>query len=129
MKAHHGKGPMDCVGGTKKNQLSQEVKSGRLSVSTPKEFLDAAQKLVQSITSVYLPLSEILKEPDNINVAPKIPETLGICKVKRSYNLQGIPLIEFFKCSDKELPSYPDYYSKPTLPDVCRHRTIVQNHQ
>ena len=46
MEAHHGKGPMDCVGGTKKNQLSQEVKSGRLSVSTPKEFLDAAQKLV-----------------------------------------------------------------------------------
>ena len=73
MEAHHGKGPMDDVGGTIKNQVFQEVKSGRLTVSTPKEISDAAQKLVPSITSVYLPLSKILEESDDINEAPKTP--------------------------------------------------------
>lgn len=50
MEAHHGKGSMDGVGGTIKNQVFQEVKTGRLSVSTTKEFPDATQKLVPSIT-------------------------------------------------------------------------------
>ena len=122
MEAHHCKGPMDGVGGTIKNQLFQEVKSSRLTVSTPKEFSDAAQKLVPSITSVYLPLSKILKESDDINEAPKTPETLQIPKVKRSCNLQGIPLIEFFKLSNEELPYHTHYYGKPTDPDVCGHR-------
>ena len=121
-EAHHGKGPMDGVGGIIKNQVFQEVKSGRLTVSTPKEFSDATQKLVPSITSVYLPLSKILEEPDDINEAPKIPETLQIHKVKRSCNLQGIPLIEFFKLSNEELPYHTHYYGKPTDLDLCGHR-------
>ena len=121
MEVYHGKGPMNGVGGTIKNQVFQEVTSSRLTVSTPKEFSDAAQKLVPSITSVYLPLSKILEEPDDINEAPKIPETLQIRKVKRSYNLQGIPLIEFFKLSNEEIPYHTHYCDKPTDQEVCGH--------
>ena len=112
MKAHHGKGPMDGVCGTIKNQVFQEVKSGRLTVSTPKEFSNSAQKLVPSITSVYLPLSEILEEPDDIDEVPKIPET------------QGNPLTEFFKLRNEELLYHTHYYGKPTDPDVCGHREL-----
>ena len=122
MEAHHGKGPMDSVGGTIKNQVFQEVKSGILTVSTPKEFSDAAQQLVPCITSVYLPLSKILEEPDDINEAPKIPETLQIHKIKRGYNLQGVSLMEFFKLSNEELLCHTHYYDKPTDPDLCSHR-------
>ena len=46
MEVHYGNGPVDGVGGTIKNQVFQEVKSGRLTVSTPKEFSDAVQKLL-----------------------------------------------------------------------------------
>ena len=122
MKAHHDKGSMDGVDGTIKNQVFQKVKFGRLSISTSNKFSDAGQKLVPSITSVYLPLSEILEEPGDINEVPKIPETPQIHKVKRSYNLQGIPVIEFFKLSNEELPYHTHYYGKPTDPDMCGHR-------
>ena len=64
MESHLEKGPTDSVGATIKNQVFQEVKSGRLSVSTPNEFSDPAQKLVPSITSVSLPLLEFLEEPN-----------------------------------------------------------------
>lgn len=56
MVVHHGKEPIDGTGGTIENYVFQEIKSDRLSVRTPKEFSDAAQKLVPYITLVYLPL-------------------------------------------------------------------------
>ena len=56
MVAHHGKEPIDGTGGTIENYVFQEIKSDRLSVRTPKEFSDAAQKLVPYIILVYLPL-------------------------------------------------------------------------
>ena len=124
MEVHHGKGSMDGVGGTIKNQVFQEVESGRLSVSTPKEFSDATQKLVPSITSVYLALSQIFEEPDDIIEALKIPETLQIHKIKRSYNLQGISLIEFFKLSNGKLPYHTHYYGKRTDLDVFSHHEL-----
>ena len=38
--------------------------------------------------------------------------------------LQGIPLIEFFKLSNEELPYHTHYYDKPADPDVCGHREL-----
>ena len=40
---------MDGFGGSIKNLVFRDVKSGRLSISTPKEFADEEQKLVPSI--------------------------------------------------------------------------------
>ena len=52
-EAHHGKGPMDGIGGTVKNIVFKEVKSGRLSIKTPRQFVEAADKLV-AIDCLYL---------------------------------------------------------------------------
>ena len=60
MEAHHGKGPMDGVGDTIKNQVYKEAKSVRLVIDTPQEFTMAAQTLVPPITNIYLPKSEML---------------------------------------------------------------------
>ena len=49
---HHGKDPMDGVGGTIKNVTFQKVKSGQIVVHTPKGFSDAAIKFVPSIITV-----------------------------------------------------------------------------
>ena len=56
MEVHYGNGPVDGVGGTIKKQVFQEVKSGRLTVSTPKEFSDAVQKLLflLLLSSIYI---------------------------------------------------------------------------
>ena len=53
---HHGKVLMDDVGITIKNIIFQKVKPGQIVVLTPKEFSDAAMKLVPSIITVYLPI-------------------------------------------------------------------------
>ena len=81
MEAHHGKGLMDSVGGTIKNQVYKEVKSSRLVMDTPQEFKMAAQTLVLAITTIYLPESEMLQEPVEIENAPVVLETFQIHKV------------------------------------------------
>ena len=63
-KGHHGKLPMDDVGGTIRNVILWKVKSGQIVVHTSKEFSDAAMKFVPSIITVYLPKSDEIVEPD-----------------------------------------------------------------
>ena len=74
-EGHHGKVPMDNVGGTNENVIFRKVKSGQIVVHTPKEFSDAAMKFVPSIIAVYLPKSDEI-----IHQAPSMPETLSIHK-------------------------------------------------
>ena len=82
---HHGKVPMDDVGGTIKNVIFRKVKSGQIVVHTPKELSDAAMKFLPSIITVYLPKSDELLEPESIHQAQSIPETFLIRKfVNRS---------------------------------------------
>ena len=102
-EGHHGKVPMDDVGGTIKNVIFRKVKSGQIVVHTPKEFSDAAMKFVSSIITVYLPKSDEIVEPESIHQAPSIPETLLIHKFVRQINDRGDCSIEFFKTAvDRE---------------------------
>ena len=66
-EGHHGKVPMDDVGGTIKIVIFRKVKSGQIVVHTPKEFSDAAMKFVSSIITVYLPKSDEIVEPESIH--------------------------------------------------------------
>ena len=86
MEARHGKGPMDGVRGTIKNQVYKEVKSGRIVIDALQEFAMAAQT-VPAITIIYLPESEMLQEPNEIE---------NVHKVARKFNLQGVACIEFY---------------------------------
>ena len=96
-EGHHGKVPMDDVGGTIKNVIFWKVKPGQVVIHTPKEFSDAAMKFVPSIITVYLPKSDEIVEPESIHHAPSIPETLSIHKFVRQVNDRGDCNIEFFK--------------------------------
>ena len=71
---------MDDVGGIITNIIFRKVNSGQIVAHTPKEFSDAAMKLVLSIIIVYLPKSDEIFEPESIHQAPSIPETLSIHK-------------------------------------------------
>ena len=49
---HHGKGPIDGIGGMAKNVISRKVKSGQLVVYSPFEFSGAMTKFVPAIHSL-----------------------------------------------------------------------------
>ena len=53
-----------------------------------------------------LPIYELLTEPDNIENAPKIPETLSIHKVTRSFNEDNICFLDFFRVSNDDDPFF-----------------------
>ena len=80
---------------------------------TLEEFAVAVQMLVPTITSIYLPISEILKEPVDIEDAPKIPETLKVHKVQRRFDRNSVPVLKFSKSSN-EIPFFRQYYSRET---------------
>ena len=67
---------MDGIGGTIKNKVFREVKSVRLTITSPEEFSNAAEKLVSKIRSIYLPITEMIGEPSYVKDAPKITDTL-----------------------------------------------------
>ena len=79
-EGHHDKVPMDDEIKIIKNVIFQKVKAGQIGVHKPKEFSDAAMKFVPSIVTVYLPKSDEIVEPESINQAQSIPETLPIHK-------------------------------------------------
>ena len=51
---HHGKGPMDGVGGTLKNVVFRDVKTEKYTINPTKEFAEYADKRVDSVTTLYL---------------------------------------------------------------------------
>ena len=60
IEAHHGKGPMDGVGGTVKTLVFRAVKSGKISVRDPEEFVKDVNDIVPLIRSIYMPIVDML---------------------------------------------------------------------
>ena len=72
---------MDGIGGTIKNKLYGDAMSNKCLIKNAKGLAGHATKTINGITSIYMPINELLIGPDNIENAPKIPETLSIRKV------------------------------------------------
>ena len=66
---HPGKGLIGEIGGTTKNVIFLKVKFGHIKVNTHAEFVDAAKKIVRSISTVYIPASCMMLEPGVIESA------------------------------------------------------------
>ena len=112
---------MDGVGGTIKNLVFRAVKSGKVSVRDPEEFVKAANDIVPSIRSMYMPVVDMLEEPLEVANAPTTPETLQVHKVVREITKENIPLINFFKLSRDDTTAYTQYYRSEKDPQVCGH--------
>ena len=123
-EAHHGKGPMDGIGGTIKNKVFQEVKSGRIVVTIPEDFARHARKLIESVTTLYLPTKEILPEPASVSDAPYIKGTLDVHRIIRRKNIQGVMYLEFYRLSSDEVPFFTQYYRNDDDPIVCGHQSF-----
>ena len=124
---HHGKGPMDGIGGTVKNLVFRHVKSGKILINTPKEFSTYADKIIDGVTSLYLAADEVLEEPAETENAPKIHQTLQIHKVKRLYDNHKVCYLKFYKIASDEVPMFKQYYRKDTDPEICGHNDGYTN--
>ena len=119
-EAHHGKGPMDGIGGTLKNTVFKEVKSGRLSVDSPEAFAMAADKLCK-IDSLYLPMEDYLEEPCGIEDAPEIKGIMKVHRIVRKCNHQGVWYLDFYELSADDEIFYRQFYRSDDDPEVCGH--------
>ena len=121
---HHGKGPMDGVRDTLKNLVYRDVMSSKCYILKAEEFSNYANKVVNGITSIYLPEGEQLTEPGDIDNSPKILETLSINKLVRGFNKNAVCFIKFFKLANEDKPFYTQYYRKEGDPEVCGHESL-----
>ena len=117
----HGKGPMDGVCGTIKNLVFRAVKSGKISVRDPEEFVKAANDIVPSIRSIYMPIVDMLEKLLEVANAPAIPKTLQVHKIVREITKENIPFIKFFKLSRDDTPAYTQYCRSKKGTQVCGH--------
>ena len=76
MEAHHGKGPMDGVGGPIKNVVLGKLNPDCYQYLPAKKCADTAHKLVPSFGYLYLPISEMMEHPTEIPNVPAISQTL-----------------------------------------------------
>ena len=121
---------MDGVGGTLKNIIFGKVKSGFVTIDSPFEFHQAILKFVPSIKSVYLPDTDVLNEPENIEQeSKKIPETLKVHHVER-FEVKGVYGLKFFYLAEGEKPFYTQWYSNEKDVVICGHEIadVDDNH-
>ena len=112
---------MDGVGGKIKNKVFGEVKSGRLTTTSPKEFSNAAERLVSKIVSIYLPINEMIEESSYVKDAPEITDPLKLHKVVRKIHKDAIPALDFYFLSADTQPFHREYYRKLEDRILCGH--------
>ena len=95
LEAHHGKDPMDGIGGNITNMVFKKVLSGTTVINTPKGFAEFANT-VSTISCLYLPNEDLLQEPDHVKDCTPIPNTTKTHKIVRSYTSKGVPCNKFF---------------------------------
>ena len=119
-EAHHGKGPMDGIGGTIKNVVFRHVKSGRVVVNSAKEFCDAANQFVPSIKSLFQTKADLLKEPEDIDKAAKIMDTLKVHMWRREV-VDGGSVIRYYYLSSDKQPFFTQRYTDSCKALGCGH--------
>ena len=118
---HHGKGPMDGVGGTIKHWVFRDVKTGKVVIKDAKHFSTYAGSTLKGITSLYMPIEEILEEPKNVISSPQISGTLKVQKIAHSFTNNGVCKLEFFRTAANSTPFHEQWYKKEGYADVCGH--------
>ena len=121
---HHGKGPMDGLGGTVKNIVFRHVKSNKIKISNAHDFAKYADSIVKGITSLYMAIDEVILEPEDVEKAPAIRGTLQIHKVIRKFNEDNVCKLEFFCLASESEPFHTQWYRKDGDPEVCGHTML-----
>ena len=108
-EAHHGKGPMDEIGGTVKNTFFCKFLSGEVVIGSPAEFAQHANQICQ-VDSLYLPAAQIPDEPEDVQYSSSIPDTLKTHRVVCGLSKHKIPNLKFYYMSTDPEPLYTQWY-------------------
>ena len=95
---------MDGIGGTLKNAVYSDVKSGKAIINYAKEFAEYADKTIKGISFKYMSSGNVIVEQEEIKTAPKIPETLKIHKFVRSMQKGKDPSLHFSYLASNDDP-------------------------
>ena len=109
---HHGKGPMDGIGGTVKIVVFRKVKSGQVLIYSPREFCEAVNSFIPSILTAYLPEAENIIEPRDTEASKRIKNTLKINKLEGRCSQNGDIYINFFEIADDKEPFHVQLYGE-----------------
>ena len=82
------------------------------------DFAEYANKIINGISCLYLTKNEIMAEPQHIETSPKIPQTLKVHNVLRTYNEDNVCKIEFYELADETDPFHIQWYRKEGDPEV-----------
>ena len=86
---------MNSVECTVKNIFFRHWKSNKCGINGAKDFAEYANKIINGISCLYLAENEIMAEPQDIEVPPKIPRTSKVYKVLKTYIEDNVCKIEF----------------------------------
>ena len=112
------------MGGAIKNKVYRDVMSNKCMINNAKDFAEYANKTISGIISIYMSIYELLTEPDNIENAPKIPETFSIHKVTRSFNEDNVCFIDFFRVANDDDTFFTQFCRKDDDLEVCGHEIL-----
>ena len=67
--------------------MFNKVNSGDCVIDTPLQFAQYANKICESITSLYVSVDHLLEEPEDVKNAKPIPDTIQVRKAIRRMNV------------------------------------------
>ena len=70
-----------------------------------------------------------MAEPQDIEASPKIPRTLKVHKVLRTYNEDNVCKMEFYKLADETDLFHIGLYHKDGNPEVCVHNQLPLSYE
>ena len=97
--------------------------------STTKDFVGYANKIINGISCLYLAENEIMAEPQDIETLTKIPRTLKVHKVLRTYNEGNVRKMEFYELADETDPFHIQWYCKEDDPEVRGHNQLLLSYE
>ena len=112
---------MDSIGGTIKHRVFPDVKSEKVSIKNAEHFASYADSILNGITSLYMPLEELLTEPKSVSKAPKILGTLEVHMIRRTFNSDGVCKLKFYHTATNQSHFHEWWYRKDGNPEVCGH--------
>ena len=109
--------------------IFHDVKSKKCAANGAKDFAEYANKIINGIYCLYLAENEIMAESQDIKTSPKIPRTLKVHKVLRTYNEDNVYKIDFYVLADKTDPFYIEWFRKQGDREACGHTQLPLSYQ
>ena len=127
---HHDKWSKDGIGGSVKNFVFPTVLSEEAVIQSPEDFVKFSNSNINGISIKFMPLSDILDEPDIVSEKPYVEHmcTLKLHIVKSSKMKATFYYLQFFKIAPDKKLFYTHWYCRPgDITDPCGHFSIPDN--